>query len=146
MIFNMTTHVDVGNVYGDIMATAFRWGAESGMYLSMFGHDATQQMSRSFPNLMLILCSRFLSHRISIRFCVNIGKTPYYQWLVVNTLWRSEWHGRLKDGREDVLDDPRSGQSKIQRTDANVDRVRTLVLSDHRRGSILIAEEPSMDK
>jgi len=43
-----------------------------------------------------------------------------------------EWHRRFKEGREDVQDDPRSGQSKTQRTDANVDRVRTLLRSDRR--------------
>jgi hypothetical protein len=37
--------------------------------------------------------------------------------------------------------DPRSGQPKTQRTDANVDRVRTLVPSDRRLGVRVIAEE-----
>jgi hypothetical protein len=41
-----------------------------------------------------------------------------------------EWHRRLKEGREDVQDDSRSGQPKTQTTDANVDRVGTLVRSD----------------
>ncbi|PNF20605.1 hypothetical protein B7P43_G04264, partial [Cryptotermes secundus] len=39
-----------------------------------------------------------------------------------------EWHRRLKEGREDVQDDPRSGLPGMQRTDANLDRVRTTVL------------------
>jgi transposase len=43
-----------------------------------------------------------------------------------------EWHRRFKEGGEDVQDDPRIGQPKMQRTDANVDRVRTLVPSDRR--------------
>jgi hypothetical protein len=56
-----------------------------------------------------------------------------------------ERHRRLK-GRRDVQDDPRSGQPKTERTDANVDGVRTLV-SSHRRLSVrLIAEEPSMNR
>jgi len=38
-----------------------------------------------------------------------------------------EWHGWFKEGREDVQDDSRSGQPKMLRTGANVDRVRTLV-------------------
>jgi len=50
-----------------------------------------------------------------------------------------EWHGRFKEGQEDVQDDPRSGQPKMQRTDANVDRVRTLVRSG-RLGVRVIAE------
>jgi hypothetical protein len=32
-----------------------------------------------------------------------------------------EWHRRFKKGLEDMQDDPRSGQSKMQRPDANVD-------------------------
>jgi hypothetical protein len=52
-----------------------------------------------------------------------------------------EWHRQFKEGRKDVQDDPRSGQPKTQRTDANVDRVRTLVRSDQRLGVRVIAEE-----
>jgi hypothetical protein len=37
-----------------------------------------------------------------------------------------EWNRWFKEG-QDVLNDPRSGQQKAQRTDANVDGVRTLV-------------------
>jgi hypothetical protein len=50
------------------------------------------------------------------------------------------------EGREDVLDDPTSGQPKTQRTDANVDRVRTLVSSDRRVGLRIIAEELNMNR
>jgi hypothetical protein len=52
-----------------------------------------------------------------------------------------EWHMRFKIGREDVQNDPRSGQPKSQRTDGNVDRVRTLVRSDGRLVVRLIAED-----
>jgi hypothetical protein len=34
-----------------------------------------------------------------------------------------EWHRQFKEGQEVVQDDLRSGQPKMQRTDANVDRV-----------------------
>jgi hypothetical protein len=52
----------------------------------------------------------------------------------------AEWHRRFKEGRGDVQDDPRSGQPKTQRADANTDRVRTLVHSDRRVGVRVIAE------
>jgi hypothetical protein len=39
-----------------------------------------------------------------------------------------------------VQDDPRSGQPKMQRTDANVDTVQTLVRSERRLGVRVIAE------
>jgi len=45
-----------------------------------------------------------------------------------------------------MRDDPRSGQPKTQRTDANVDRVRTLVLSDRRVGVRVIAEELNINR
>jgi len=45
-----------------------------------------------------------------------------------------------------VQDDPRSGQPKTQRTDTNVDRVRTLVRSDRRICVIVIAEELNMNR
>jgi AraC-like DNA-binding protein len=57
-----------------------------------------------------------------------------------------EWYGWFKEGREDVQDDPRSGQPKTQRTDADVDRVRTLVRSDRRLGVTVIAEELNMNR
>jgi transposase len=52
-----------------------------------------------------------------------------------------EWHRRFKEGREDAQDDPRRGQPKTQGTDANVDRVLTLVLSDRKLDMRLVVEE-----
>jgi hypothetical protein len=51
-----------------------------------------------------------------------------------------EWHRRFKEGQEDVQNDPRSGQPKTKRTDANVERVQTLVHPDQRLGVRIIAE------
>jgi len=56
-----------------------------------------------------------------------------------------EGHRWFKEGREDVQDDPRSGQPKTQGTDANVDRVRTLVNSNRRLGVRVIAEGLNMN-
>jgi hypothetical protein len=41
-----------------------------------------------------------------------------------------EWCGQVKEGPEDVQDDPGTGQPRIQRADADLDRVLTLVHSD----------------
>jgi len=90
-----------------------------------------------------------LEQRINIKFCVNIGKnagetlallTVAYGEYIMQKSSVSEWHRRFKEGREVVQDDPRSGQPRTQRTDANVDRVRTLVHSDRRFGVIVIAQ------
>jgi hypothetical protein len=34
-----------------------------------------------------------------------------------------EWHSRFKEGLENVQDDPRNGQPKMQKIDASEDRV-----------------------
>jgi hypothetical protein len=57
-----------------------------------------------------------------------------------------EWHRLLKEGREDVQDDPRSGQPKTQKTDANVDSVRTQSNSYLRLGVKVTAEELNMNR
>jgi hypothetical protein len=71
---------------------------------------------------------------------VAYGKHAMKKWSVF------EWHRRFKEWREDVNDDPKSGQQKTQRTDANVDRVRTWVRSDRRVSVRVIAEELNMNR
>jgi transposase len=96
-----------------------------------------------------------LEQRINIKFCVKISKsasemlalsTVAYGEYVMKKSSVSEWHMRFKEGREDVQDDPRSGQPKTQRTDANVDRVRTVVRADRTLGVRVIAEELNMNR
>ena len=45
-----------------------------------------------------------------------------------------------------MQDEPRCGQPQTQRTDANGDRVRTLVHSDRRVGVRVITEELNMNR
>ena len=58
-----------------------------------------------------------LEQRINIKFCVKIGKSGSetlavaYGEYAMKKLSVFEWHRRFKEGREDVQDDPRSGQS-----------------------------------
>jgi hypothetical protein len=92
-----------------------------------------------------------LEQRINIKFCVKTGKSASEKLALLTVAYGEyamkqsnvfEWHRRLKEGREVVRDDP-SGQPKMQRTDANVDRVQT---SDRRLGVRLIAEELNMKR
>ena len=94
-----------------------------------------------------------LEQRIDIKFCVKIGKstsetlaqlTVAYGEYAMKKSSVFEWHRRFKEGR-DVQDDPRIGQPNTQRTDANVDRVRTLVRSDRRLG-VRVIEELNMNR
>jgi hypothetical protein len=82
-----------------------------------------------------------LTQRINIKFCVKIDESSGEMLALLTmaygeyTMKKSsvfEWHRPFKEGREDVQDDPSSGQPKTQRTDANVDRALTLVRSDRR--------------
>ena len=56
-----------------------------------------------------------------------------------------EWHRQFKEG-QDVQDNPRSGQPKMQMTDGNVDRVKNLVRSDRRLSMRVIVEELNMNR
>jgi len=95
-----------------------------------------------------------LEQRINIKICVKIGKSASKTLALLTVAYGEyamkkssvfERHSRFKEGR-DVQDDPRSGQPKTHRTGANVDRVRTLVLSDRRLGVRIIAEELNMNR
>jgi hypothetical protein len=91
-----------------------------------------------------------VEQRINIKFCVKIGKSASETLALLAVAYGEyalkkssvfEWYRQFKEGREDVQDGPRSGQPKMQRTDANVDRVRILVRSDQRLGVRVIVEE-----
>jgi hypothetical protein len=69
-----------------------------------------------------------------------------YGELAMKKLSVFEWHRQFKEGREVAQDGPISGQPKTQRTDANVDRVRTLVRSDRRVDVTVIAYELNMNR
>ena len=56
-----------------------------------------------------------------------------------------EWHRRLKEGREDVEDDPRSGRPSTSTTEENVEIVRQKVLGDRRLTVRMIANELDMN-
>jgi transposase len=90
-----------------------------------------------------------LEQWINIKFCVKIGKSASETLALLRvaygeyTMKKSsvfDWHRRYKEGQEDAQDNPRSGQPKMQRTDANVDRVRTLACTDRKVGVRVIAE------
>jgi transposase len=86
-----------------------------------------------------------LEQRINIKLYVMIGKSTRETLALLTLAYGKysmkkssvfEWNRRFKGEREDVQEDPSSGQPKTQRTDANVDRVRTLVLP-HRRLDVI---------
>jgi len=63
-----------------------------------------------------------LEQRINIKFCVNIGKSASETSALLTVAYGEYgvkkssvfgWHRLFKEGREDVQDDPRSGQPKM---------------------------------
>jgi hypothetical protein len=71
-----------------------------------------------------------LEQWININFCVKIGKSSSETLSLLTVACGEyvmkkssffEWQRRFKEGRENVQDDPKSGQTKTQRTYANVD-------------------------
>ena len=96
-----------------------------------------------------------LEQWINIKFCVKFGKsasetlallTVAYGEYAMKKLSVFEWWRWFKERWEDVQDYPWTEQPKTQRTDANVDTVRTFVHSDRRLGVRVIAEELNMNR
>jgi hypothetical protein len=87
-----------------------------------------------------------LEQRINIKFYEKLGEitgetlallTLAYDEYSIKKSSVFEWHRRFK---ENVRDDPKSGQTKTPWTDGNVDSVASFVLSDRRLSVKLIAE------
>jgi hypothetical protein len=67
-----------------------------------------------------------LVQRINIKFCVKIVKSANETLALLTVTYVEcamkksnvfEWHRQFKEGRENMQDDPKSGQPKTQRTD-----------------------------
>ena len=133
------------NLISGIVA-ACRW-VESGkiVYSSTFGHVPPCVYMSHRPNESFVpeqqrkyvsvvyggekMSDKNLEQRINIKFYVKIGNSASETLALLTVAYGEygmkkssvfEWHRRFKEGRVDVQDDPRSGQIKTQRTDANV--------------------------
>ena len=56
------------------------------------------------------------------------------------------WFKEFSEGRDLVVDEPRTGRSTTSKTDVNVERVKSLVRSDRRLTIRLIAEQLNLNK
>ena len=88
--------------------------------------------------------------RCAIKFCVKLGEsaTVTYEKLQKaygeHSLSRAHvfrWHKSFLEGREQVEDEPRAGRPSTSKTDDNVERVRSLVRSDHRLTLRMLSSE-----
>ena len=96
-----------------------------------------------------------LGQRINVEFCVKFVKSAREILAQITVVYGEyalakssvfERHWWFEKGRENVQDEPRSGQPKTQRTDENMDRVPTLVRSDGRLDVRVIQEELNVNK
>ena len=96
-----------------------------------------------------------IEQRYTIKFCVKLNKsatkifaslTDAYGDATLSRIMVFKWHKALKEGRENVEDDPPSGTRISSTNDQNVEAVRAVMAKDHRLSVRMIAEETGLDK
>ena len=82
-----------------------------------------------------------MEKQINLKFLVKLRKTPTECYKLLkevygeNVMLRTqffEWHKCFEKGREEVEDNPKTGQPFTTRTDENITRVKQPVQSDYR--------------
>jgi len=108
-----------------------------------------------FSNLVKFVMQENIEQRYAIKFCVklNISATEIFSSLTEAyggvTLSRTmvfNWHKALKEGRENVEDDPHSGGPMSSTNDQNVEVVLAVMAKDRRLSVRMIAEETCLNK
>ena len=96
-----------------------------------------------------------MSRELISKFLAKLGKTPSASFAMLQQVYGEETmsrtyaferYKRLKEGWEEVEDDPRSGRTSTSRTTDNIERVKQMVRADRRLTVRMIAEELSINK
>jgi len=92
-----------------------------------------------------------LEQQSNIKFLVKLGKNGPEIHQMLQQVYGEErtvfkWVQRFREGREDPKDDARSGRPSTSSGNENIDRVRSLVLSDRRLTVRMTAEELGLGK
>jgi len=91
-----------------------------------------------------------MEQRLAIKFCFKAGKSATETLQMVNATYGDQalsrlnvfrWYGRFRDRREDIEDDPRSGQPTECRNDNNVEKICQLLLPNRHLSLIMLADE-----
>ena len=107
-----------------------------------------------FYHLVTFAMQENIEQRYTIKFCVKLNKsatktfaslTEAYGDATLSRTMGFKWHKALKEGRENVEDDPRSGRPISSTNDQNVEVVRAVMAKDHRLSVRMIAEETGLD-
>ena len=75
--------------------------------------------------------------RVCIKFCFLLGKTATETVTMLREALSQarvyEWFSRFKHGDMSLEDQPRSGRPSTSRTDENIQKIRDVVMFDHRQ-------------
>jgi len=108
-----------------------------------------------FYNHITFAMQENIEQRYAIKFCVKLNKsatetfaslTEAYGDATLSRTMVFKWHKALKEGWENVKDDPRSGRPILSTNYQNVEVVRAAMAKDRRMSVRMIAEETSLDK
>ena len=108
-----------------------------------------------FYNLVTFVMQENIEQRYAIKFCVKLNKSAIEMFASLTEAYgdatRSrtmvfKWHKAFKAGRENVEDDPHSGELISSTNDQNVEMVRAVMAEDRRLTVRMIAEETGLDK
>jgi len=96
-----------------------------------------------------------MEQQLAIKFCFKVGKSATENLQMVNAAYGNQelsclnvfrWHGRFRDGREDIEDNPRSGQPTECCNDNNVEKISQLLLQNCHLSLRMLADEVNLGK
>jgi transposase len=108
-----------------------------------------------FSTTVEIKIDQQLEQRINIKFLVKLGNSGPEMCQMLQQAYGEDalkmstvfkWVQRYREGRKDPTDNKRSGRPSTSRSDENIDRVHSLVLSDRRMTVQMIADELQIGK
>jgi len=108
-----------------------------------------------FYNLLKFAMQENMEQRYAIKFCVKLNKsateifaslTEAYGDATLSRTVVFKWHKAFKEGRENVVDDPRSGRPISSTNDQYVEVVQAVMAKYCRLSVRMIAGEMGFDK
>jgi len=108
-----------------------------------------------FYHLVTFAMQENIAQRYAIKFCVKLNKsatetfaslTEAYGDASLSRTMVFKSHKALKEGQENVEDNPRSGRPISSTNDQNVEVVRAVMVKDCRLSVRMIADETGLDK
>ncbi|GFU66188.1 protein GVQW3 [Trichonephila clavipes] len=97
---------------------------------------------------------RNLEQRCAIKFCVKLGESASvtfeklkqtYGELFLSRSQEFRWHKSFLEGRKHIEDEHHSGRPSTSKTDANIERVNTVLRSDRRLALRMLSEQLNLN-